>query len=320
MRKIKKLISTVVCIALLSAFPVNVCADVIMMPEFSEIALDPFVMESVFIENRYYKVIEDCSVMSSPESNEAVHAAKKGEELNIYRAYTDDKKIRWGFVEEYNGWVNMAYLEVIYDTFSFEEEHSKELENYDGELDSFSPDENVYLWSYPMSSDVKNVISESDWNYLFISESDHPVYTDENGNKWINIENGLGWVFLDAPGEKEIMNETKNGTEKTTVSEASETTTSALEESEAVSESEPETSSETSSEDTSEETISETVSETSSEAETSELTDETSTEKSEPSENNNSSSFTLPIILAVSAAAVSAILLFILKKKPDKKD
>lgn len=321
MKKIRKLISAAaVCLALMSALPVNVCADVIMVPEVSEIALDPFVMESVFIENRYYKVIKDCNVMSSPVSNEAVHEAKKGEQFYIYRAYTDEKNVIWGLVDEFKGWINMANLEVIYDTFSFEEDHSKELKDYAGELDSFSPGESVYLWSYPMSSEVKNVISSSDWEYLFISESDHPVYTDENGNKWINIDNSLGWVFLNAPGEKEIMTETKTETEITTVSEASETTAASSEDTEAVSESEQETSAEASSETTSEEVISETVSETSSEIETSEMPDETTIENAEPSENNNSSSFALPIILAVSAAAVSAILLFVLKKKPDKKD
>lgn len=321
MKIIKVISAAAVCLVLMSALPVNVCADVIMVPEFSDIALDPFKMESVFIEYRYYNVIKDCNVMSSPESNEAVHEAKKGEQFYIYRAYTDEKNVIWGLVDEFKGWINMANLEVIYDTFSFEEDHSKELKDYAGELDSFSPSESVYLWSFPMSSEVKNVISKSDWEYLFISESDHPVYTDENGNKWINIDNSLGWVFLNAPGEKEIMTETTTETEKTTVSEASETTAAASsEDTEAISESEQETSADASSETTLEEVISEIVSETSSETESSELPDETTTENAESSENNNSSSFVLPIILAVSAAAVSAILLFALKKKPDNKD
>lgn len=130
---------------------------------------------------------------------------EKGSWENGYRAYisfiyTDSEGIEWGIYDndaKLSGWVPMAYMEVVYDSISFKEEHSAEIVEQQGEVDSKYQGEVIYLWKYP-GSEEGDTFEVKDY-----PPSYRGVYVDEEGRSWGCIGYYFGikdkWVCLDQP-------------------------------------------------------------------------------------------------------------------------
>lgn len=197
MRKLNYLLAALACCVLCS-FPVR--ADVIMEP-----------MDSFYEEHS-----EECSYVGraftangpdgkvflykSPELPEVVDTWENGYEVYIQFAYEDRDGVLWGVYDDYSGtvgWMPMDYMELIYDSISFQEDHAEEITDQRGTLGGTYLGEAVFLWKYPGSEEYEPVQEEAglpDYNR---------VYEDGEGHRWGLVNYYFGcrnvWVCIDAP-------------------------------------------------------------------------------------------------------------------------
>ncbi|MDE6750738.1 MAG: hypothetical protein K2K21_17000 [Lachnospiraceae bacterium] len=138
----------------------------------------------------------------SPESAEETATWENGYQTWISFTYEDEQGIVWGFpseLEEKSGWVPMEYMKVVYDSISFMEEHSSQIENRNGFLDESHKDDIIYLWKYP-GSDGGSSVNMQNWENMPDYSS---VYVDEEGRSWGYVGYFYGyrslWICLDNP-------------------------------------------------------------------------------------------------------------------------
>lgn len=148
-----------------------------------------------YIESRPFEALEDAKLLKDPNGKAVSKDIRKGDKLNISFTYTDKSGEAWGCCMFYgsadadsDGWIKMSQVKEIYNVFTFIDEHSDEFSDYSGELDDYIPQEKVVLWEYPYSENCYSVKAE-DWftkeNYPFKNEIADKCWTDENGNIWI---------------------------------------------------------------------------------------------------------------------------------------
>ena len=137
----------------------------------------------------------------SPEVPEPVAVWENGYTAHISFTYEDRDGILWGISDDSDGrvgWVPMDYMEVVYDSIAFREEHAAELVEQAGELEGVDYGEAFYFWEYPGSS-VFHDMTMGDY-----PPSYYCVYTDERGHSWGCVGYYFGirdiWVCLDEPG------------------------------------------------------------------------------------------------------------------------
>lgn len=122
-----------------------------------------------------------------------------GFQTHISYTYTDSDDIVWGIYEgsDKTGWLPMDYMQVVYDSISFREEHAAEIVSESGELKSQYQNKEIYLWKYPGSEEF-NIIKTEDFLPSYSS-----VYLDEENRCWANINYYFGyrdiWVCIDQP-------------------------------------------------------------------------------------------------------------------------
>ena len=192
----------------------SVSADIIMEPsynnKFYEVYNDECELEPSV---RKYTVVTECDVFMSPLSSQKVRTAEVGSIMDMNAFYTDKDGVRWGYdyaysygdkAEEMSGWLKMENVQVVYDHISFMEEHGGEVTDYNGQLDSYVPQEYVYIWSYPGSEQLIRMCSTANWfpEDYFLTVQDTAVYTyvDADGHEWVYLGYGYeGWVYLDDP-------------------------------------------------------------------------------------------------------------------------
>ena len=148
-----------------------------------------------YIESRPFEALEDAKLLKDPNGKAVSKDIRKGDKLNISFTYTDKNGEVWGCCMFYDsadadsdGWIKMSQVKEIYNVFTFIDEHSDEFSDYSGELDDYIPQEKVVLWEYPYSENCYSVKAE-DWftkkDYPFKNEIADKCWTDENGNMWI---------------------------------------------------------------------------------------------------------------------------------------
>lgn len=183
---------------LLGSFSVR--ADVIWEPE------DSF----------YWKHAEECSYVSrmyttngpdnkvisykSPELPQEVDTWENGVPVQILFTYEDSYGDLWGVYDDYQGttgWIPMEYLELVYDSIAFREEHKAEIIGDTGSLDEKYLGEIIYLWEYP-GSEAYTPMEVSDDTPEY-----RGIYVDGNGNRWGCVQYYFGvrdtWVYIDEP-------------------------------------------------------------------------------------------------------------------------
>lgn len=201
---IKGIICTVIAAASVAAFSgTAVYGDMIAEPDNS-FYYDNY--ESCeYIESRPFEALEDAKLLKDPNGKAVSKDIRKGDKLNISFTYTDKNGEVWGCCMFYgsadadsDGWIKMSQVKEIYNVFTFIDEHSDEFSDYSGELDDYIPQEKVVLWEYPYSENCYSVKAE-DWftkeNYPFKNEIADKCWTDENGNMWIYSGR---WITKDA--------------------------------------------------------------------------------------------------------------------------
>lgn len=201
----KKMIRILCVVLILLMLPIQVSADIIYEPwddSFYEEHRDQCEYHS-----RSYTANGpngDVTIYESPESAWEKKTVPNGEGLWISYIYEDTDGTLWGCTEIWDeniiGWVPMDYLNLIYDGISFDEEHSHEYRNEDGQLDSQYRGQTIYFWDYPGCE-------ASSW-YTLSEEAEYlpeyrVLYTDADGRTWGKLSYFMGhrdsWICLDDP-------------------------------------------------------------------------------------------------------------------------
>ena len=200
MKKIMYVLYACICFCFLG---VSVQADLIFEPYE-----DPF----------YYKYAEECTYVNrvftangpdgivilyeSPDSAVEITAWKNGFTAYISFTYEDENGVLWGVYDngdrKESGWMPMEYMEVVYDSISFEEEYADDIIEENGNLDEAYLETEVYVYQYPGAQDGYCVT---------VSGEDLPeyqcVFTDEEGRRWGRIGYYYGhknkWICLQNP-------------------------------------------------------------------------------------------------------------------------
>ncbi len=186
-----------------------ICCMLWVLPARADVLIEP--MDSFYEEHS-----EECSYMGrsfttngpdgkvivykSPKLPEVVDTWENGREVYIRFTYEDRDGVVWGIYEDYvgiTGWMPMDYMELIYDSISFQEDYSEEIEDEMGSLDEKYLDEEIRFWKYPGSEKYDSIKAES------YAPEYRCVYVDENGKSWGRIGYYFGmrdvWVCIDAP-------------------------------------------------------------------------------------------------------------------------
>ena len=200
MKNIKKSLAVCAAVSAMLSCGISAHADLIWEP-----IDDSFYNENNkdidYIESRKYNIIKDCTVYDAPNGN-AVGKFSEGSKRTILYSYSDKNGTVWGgFISgedsEKLWWMEMHNCEVIYDNFSFLEEHENEITLYNKEFADYKTDKPINLWQYPGGA-LTQTLEEypSDWtNYIY------KVYKDDKGT-WGYIPyiwGSEGWVYMDDP-------------------------------------------------------------------------------------------------------------------------
>ena len=211
---VKKILCGALSAAVILSIAPYASADVIDSPYTNEFYNNN--MENCkYIYQRKYTVLKDCDVVRSPLEKDAVMTVKAGDVIVLDYSYTDDNGNVWGsyfydYTDTLYGWVPMENVELIYDRYSFDEDHSEEYAKYDGEFDDYKPEKQVVLWTYPNSGEISCICPAERWftdpgYFLTVHENADNTWTDENGDKWIYFGYGFwAWVYLRDPDSESI--------------------------------------------------------------------------------------------------------------------
>lgn len=198
----KKLIAFLLSLFLLLSISITAYADVIYIPE------DPFLedhMDECQRINRSYRALTEVTVYKSPESSDAEGTLKIGDAAGILYIYTGSDGNQWGYTENYetdvSGWVPMAYMDLIYDHISFDEDYGHTFRQEEGQLSQDFAKEVVRFWNYP-GSESGYEFDMAAWSADYLPEYSQ-VYQDEAGRSWAYVGYYFGyrnfWICLDDP-------------------------------------------------------------------------------------------------------------------------
>lgn len=210
------------CFCMADARPVF--ADVIWTPD------DPFYEDNYedceYAGRRYYANGPKgyVSVVEEPGSDLVLDYIPNGQVFYVSMSYNEGISQTWGLVQyhmdeegnpvsdygwgeengDVTGWIDMSDLLVIYDAYSFEEEHGAEIKDVSGDsaFQITMPKEGViYLWGYPGSENIYGKLDVLEGE-LWIDRT----YEDPDGNLWGYSSYYYGydnfWINLSNPGNK----------------------------------------------------------------------------------------------------------------------
>lgn len=171
-------------------------ADVIWTPDdsfFMEYEEDCVYIRRCFLVNAPGGEV---IVQESPTDTKEVARVKNGTEVWVEWTYTDKNGNVWGTYDGWfdgneSGWLSLAYMDLIYDYISFEEEHGDEFVTETGLAELPEGAEGIYVWDYPGSPTCtrafENVSTPEEMPTYSV------VYEDEDGRTWGFCGYHYGW-------------------------------------------------------------------------------------------------------------------------------
>lgn len=196
MKKFLSILSTLLCCML---FVLPVQADLIWEPDdyfYNQHSVDCTYVNRMFTANGPDGVV---IVYKNPESSQVIAQLDNGFQTYISYTYTGIDGIVWGIYEgdDKTGWLPMDYMQVVYDSISFHEEHAAEIVSESGALKNQYQNKEIYLWKYPGSEEFYT-IQEKDSMPSYDS-----VYLDAENRCWGNVNYYFGhrdvWICIDQP-------------------------------------------------------------------------------------------------------------------------
>lgn len=141
----------------------------------------------------------------SPKNPTVVATWKNGFTAYISFTYTDAEGNVWGVYEDMesgiNGWMPMAYMTVVYDFISFQEEHADNIMEESGTIPAMYAGQSIRFWKYPGAEDFYEVPMPEDaegmpqYNKVYEDEAGqwgYIGYYRGNKNRWVCLANATG--------------------------------------------------------------------------------------------------------------------------------
>lgn len=198
-------ILAVVACWMLSVLPVR--ADVIWEPYH-----DDFYNENMnrceYLNRTYTANGPDGEVIvyESPKNPTVVTTWENGFTAYISFTYTDAEGNVWGVYDDsqsgINGWVPMAYMTVMYDYISFQEEFAESIVEEGGTIPGVYAGQTIRFWKYPGSEDYFEMSMPEDaesmpqYSKLFVDEAGQQWgyigYFRGTKNRWVCLANADG--------------------------------------------------------------------------------------------------------------------------------
>lgn len=200
----KRFLTLMLALVLVLAMAATAYADILWIPDNS--FLEQHMGECPRLD-RSYRTLTEVTVYESPEDSTEMWTIPEGEPWRVYYTYEDANGNLWGCLEKWEfgetGWVPMAYMELVYDYISFEEEFGDEFITLDefGQLPEEFQDDVVMFWSYP-GSETADAFDMGSWASDYYPEYD-TIYEDTLGRRWGYVGYYMGnrnfWICLDDP-------------------------------------------------------------------------------------------------------------------------
>ncbi|NCB74839.1 MAG: hypothetical protein EOM51_08885 [Clostridia bacterium] len=213
MKKIAFLAFT--CVILVSMLCGFALADVIFEPE--DDFYNSHSSECEYVNRDYYANGESgfTELFTKPNGS-SLGFADNGELFHVQFTYKQGDEL-WGLAEysesgskliARNGdtyktaWIKISDMSLKYDYISFDEAHSSEYKNYDGDYSELTGATNIVMWTFPNSGESSGSIDKADENLTFTN-----VYTDIDGAQWGFVSYYYGmknfWICLSDPSGTE---------------------------------------------------------------------------------------------------------------------
>ena len=201
-------------ISILLLFPLIAYADMVWTPPDDFYNANSSRCQSL---NRNFYINSEMGylhIKKEPGSETEVGVALNGNIFNVSFTY-NPRGEKWGVImftsangQQVTGWVPMDQLVLVYDKYSFMEDHSSEFYGYSGDYEALFEVDELVFWSWPGSGIITSVHStqdndlERDW--LFASKA----YKDSEGCEWGLIPYFYAsrdlWICLSDPSNRDI--------------------------------------------------------------------------------------------------------------------
>lgn len=199
---LKKLLSLVLVLLMLTALTIPAAADVIIEPQnlFYLTHRD----ECEYLRVRQYLANSDAGYVylyQSPDNKMTVGSYPNGEKLALTWLYVAPDGTEWGLLYDESGWFCLNDLSLVYDSREFLKDNETLCQPYEkGSFESIAASNAspVWTWTYPGGERQEYDITNGD-----VTEFVSKTYTDENGTVWGHINYMYGmrdfWVCLSKP-------------------------------------------------------------------------------------------------------------------------
>ncbi|MDE6594075.1 MAG: hypothetical protein K2K57_13565 [Oscillospiraceae bacterium] len=207
-KRIKAIISAVLACCTVAAAGTVVWADDDVLTPPQDGFYELYESQCELHDYRRFRAAVDFDVFASPIDQTSVRRVSTGEVISTNVSYVAPDGAVWGYAYSetgLGGWFRMENVTLVYDSIAFTEEHQNELTPYAGQLDSFSPKEYLYLWTYPGSGEAENICRAGDeWftngDVQNLGERAAYVYRDGSGSEWVYLDFlPSGWVYVPNP-------------------------------------------------------------------------------------------------------------------------
>lgn len=198
----KRLATLILALVLVLLMAPGVRADIIYVP--SDNFLERHMDDCTHVD-RAFETLTEVTVYHSPEDATVMGKIPQGTSVPVYYVYTDKQGNEWGLVELYeeniSGWVAMAYLDLIYDFISFEEDYGHAFREEEWALPAEYAAGVIRFWAYP-GSDRCTEFDLAAWGGDWMPTA-YTLYTDPEGRNWAYINYYYGirsvWLCVDDP-------------------------------------------------------------------------------------------------------------------------
>jgi len=203
----KKLVSLLLVILLLSACILPVSADILWEPYSNDYYMSKSYDTFTSIARTYF-VPDGMTVnfYDSPQGGKLMKTVDAG--TRIYVGFSRDIGGEvWGVGYPYGdweteGWFRLGRLQLEYDHKSFMEDFSEQIENVTDYIDATKLTAPVPTWTYP-GSGVIQITLDCIWEQVQYNDGKleyRSLYTDPDGGRWGHVGYFMGrcgWIYLD---------------------------------------------------------------------------------------------------------------------------
>lgn len=204
----KRPVTLLLLLTLLTALLVPAQADILWEPMDNGFYAAHHSECSVIDRTYFVPEGSTLTLYQSPEDGTVVTELSAGDRVYVNQSISWDGEL-WAVgypMDDYEsqGWFRLNRLQLEYDHSCFYEDYSGSFTEYEGQLNGYQIQSQIYSWTYPGSGISDRSLETIDLDYSELTCQ--YVYTDPEGGQWgyVGYYMGrMGWVYLDDPENPE---------------------------------------------------------------------------------------------------------------------